>query len=178
MAVESKSQAPRDRLKILLEIIFSESGSGSNNNLDFEEIAAKATENTCFLWAIDGLYHYYCYKKNQNSIPAASRGQYKTLEIKRKELQLHKIEAGPYFRSLKWLLETGILNKDDKDDPYPKSRLNHYYYIPGSEADDIILGTLQLVSDIRDEIPATDSYLRREYQQLCDQAEEFAVAHM
>ena len=186
LAVESKSQAPRDRLKILLEIIFSESivalepePDAGNKNL--EEIAAKAAENTRFLWAIEGLYRYYCCKKNQNSVPAASRGQYKTLEIKRKELQLHKIEAHPYFRSLKWFLERGILNKDDKDDPYPKSKLNQYHYIPGSEelslpADDIIQETLQTASDIRDEIPDTDSYLRREYQKLCDQAEEFAVA--
>ena len=61
-----------------------------------------------------------------------------------------------------------------------KSRYE-YQHIPGSGelkllADDSILGTLQLVSDIRDEIPATDSYLKREYQQLSDQAEEFAVA--
>ena len=188
LAVESKSQAPRNHLKILLEIIFSESivalepepDAGNNNNLDLEEIAAKATENARFLWAIDGLYHYYCYKKNQNSVPAAPSCQYKTLEIKRKELQLHKIEADPYFRSLKWLLETGILHEGDKDDPNPKSRYE-YQHIPGSGelnllADDIILGTLQLVSDIRDEIPATDSFLKREYQQLSDQAEEFAVA--
>ena len=189
LAVESKSQAPRDRLKILLEIIFSESiiplepepdAAGNNNNLNLEEIAAKATENTGFLWAVDGVYHYYCHKKNQNSVPAAPSGQYKTLEIKRKELQLHKIEADPYFRSLKWLLETGILHKGDKDGPNPKSSYQ-YQYIPGIEelnlpADDIILGTLQLVSDIRGEIPATDSYLKREYQQLSDQAEEFAVA--
>ena len=145
-----------------------------------EEIAANAAENTRFLWAIDGLYHYYCHKKNQNSVPAAPTSQYKTLEIKRKELQLHKIEADPYFRSLKWLLETGILHKGDKDGPNPKSSYQ-YQYIPGIEelnlpADDIILGTLQLVSDIRGEIPATDSYLKREYQQLSDQAEEFAVA--
>ena len=54
LAVESKSQAPRNHLKILLEIIFSESivalepepDAGNNNNLDLEEIAAKATENT------------------------------------------------------------------------------------------------------------------------------------
>ena len=188
LAVESKSQAPRDHLKILLEIIFSESivalepepDAGNINNLDLEEIAANAAENTRFLWAIDGLYHYYCHKKNQNSVPATPTSQYKTLEIKRKELQLHKIEADPYFRSLKWLLETGILHKGDKDGPNPKSSYQ-YQYIPGIEelnlpADDIILGTLQLVSDIRGEIPATDSYLKREYQQLSDQAEEFAVA--
>lgn len=186
LAVESKSQAPRDRLKILLEIIFSESivplepepDAGNNNNLNLEEIAAKATENTGFLWAIDGVYHYYCHKKNQNSVPAAPSGQYKTLEIKRKELQLHKIEADPYFRSLTWLLETSFLPKGDKDAPNPKSRYQ-YQSLPGSEElndDDIILGTLRLVSDIRDEIPATDSYLKREYQHLSDQAEEFAVA--
>ena len=188
LAVESKSQAPRDHLKILLEIIFSESivalepepDAGNINNLDLEEIAANAAENTRFLWAIDGLYHYYCHKKNQNSVPATPTSQYKTLEIKRKELQLHKIEADPYFRSLKWLLETGILHKGDKDGPNPNSSYQ-YQYIPGIEelnlpADDIILGTLQLVSDIRDEIPASDSYLKREYQQLSDQAEEFAVA--
>ena len=187
LAVESKSQAPRDCLKILLEIIFSQSivalepePDAGNKNL--EEIAANAAaENTHFLWAIEGLYRYYCCKKNQNSVPAASRSQYKTLEIKRKELQLHKIEAHPHFRCLKWFLETGILNKDNKDDSYPKSRLNQYHYIPGSEelslpADDIIQVTLQIASDIRDEIPDTDSYLRREYQKLCDQAEEFAVA--
>lgn len=187
LAVESKSQAPRDRLKILLEIIFSESiiplepepdAAGNNNNLNLEEIAAKATENTGFLWAVDGVYHYYCHKKNQNSVPAAPSGQYKTLEIKRKELQLHKIEADPYFRSLIWLLETGILLKGDRDAPNPKSRYQ-YQSLPGSEElndDDIILGTLRLVSEIRDEIPATDSYLKREYQHLSDQAEEFAVA--
>ena len=187
LAVESKSQAPRDRLKILLEIIFSESiiplepepdAAGNNNNLNLEEIAAKATENTGFLWAVDGVYHYYCHKKNQNSVPAAPSGQYKTLEIKRKELQLHKIEADPYFRSLIWLLETGILPKGDRDAPKPKSRYQ-YQSLPGSEElndDDIILGTLRLVSEIRDEIPATDSYLKREYQHLSDQAEEFAVA--
>ena len=186
LAVESKSQAPRDRLKILLEIIFSESivplepepDAGNNNNLNLEEIAAKATENTGFLWAIDGVYHYYCHKKNQNSVPAAPSGRYKTLEIKRKELQLHKIEADPYFRSLTWLLETSLVPKGDKDAPNPKSRYQ-YQSLPGSEElndDDIILGTLRLVSEIRDEIPATDSYLKREYQHLSDQAEEFAVA--
>lgn len=183
LAVESKSQAPRDRLKILLEIIFSESlepepDAGNNNNLNLEEIAAKATENTGFLWAIDGVYHYYCHKKNQNSVPAAPSGRYKTLEIKRKELQLHKIEADPYFRSLTWLLETSLVPKGDKDAPNPKSRYQ-YQSLPGSEElndDDIILRTLRLVSEIRDEIPATDSYLKREYQHLSDQAEEFAVA--
>ena len=186
LAVESKSQAPRDHLKILLEIIFSESivplepepDAGNNNNLNLEEIAAKATENTGFLWAIDGVYHYYCHKKNQNSVPAAPSGRYKTLEIKRKELQLHKIEADPYFRSLTWLLETSLVPKGDKDAPNTKSRYQ-YQSLPGSEElndDDIILGTLRLVSETRDEIPATDSYLKREYQHLSDQAEEFAVA--
>lgn len=188
LAVESKSQAPRVPLKILLEVIFSESivamepepDARNNDHLDLEKIAANATENARFLRAIDGLYHYYRYKKNQNSVPATPRGQYKTLEIKRKELQLNKIKADPYFRSLKWLLETGIVHKDDKDDPNPKNS-DHYHYIPGSEelnlpADDIILGTLQFVSDIRNEIPATDSHSKREYQKLSDQAEEFAVA--